>query len=283
MEIITRQSYGIKVSQPGYDATTAPDHKLLYNSSWPSLQTIYELYIDAPTIRTYPTINLGVFTVYVIPHNLGFYPWPLFYEARSGYCYGRTPNASGFFFDSRNLYFNNADSRITSNSIKFVIQIFNINIIQDVQYPTPQAGTGSKFTDSDFGFKIPKENKDISSSDMRDFIVHSRCQSPALVSVSTNNSSYFNSSTGYITVPLTTSYIPITAVYLNLGITNANNEAVYYMDSNLNLSFANNSLSYFVGIPGSAVVSTQIDKGVFGGIIITRDPLITPDVKKVTY
>jgi hypothetical protein len=68
------------------------------------------------------------------------------------------------------------------------IKCFAIDLRQDADYATPVGDTFKSGYDPDFGIKVVKQNKDITSRDLRNFILHSRAQSPLIVAVKTETS-----------------------------------------------------------------------------------------------
>jgi hypothetical protein len=79
------------------------------------------------------------------------------------------------------------------------IKIYNIDLLKFVAYPYKLPPIIAQPYDADYGIKIVKENKDIESKDLRDFILHSRAQSPQVDSVNVNPSkAEYTNTTGYI-------------------------------------------------------------------------------------
>lgn len=147
--------YGIKVAKAGFDAQTAADQDLLWNSSWPSIQIVGVQPVTAGQ---------------VVPHGLSFPPMA-FMIGGSDYfttMYGQD-------VDDTNVY-----PRETGTLV-----IYNVDISTDVDYPYTDTPTQNGFYDENYGMKIVKENASIDSTDMRDYILHTRCGSPLILAVKT--------------------------------------------------------------------------------------------------
>jgi hypothetical protein len=69
------------------------------------------------------------------------------------------------------------------------IVIYNIDLTADVEYPYTTKDSYQNIFDYDFGLKMVKDGKDIDSADMRDYILHSRCGSPLVLAVKTQDTS----------------------------------------------------------------------------------------------
>ena len=175
-------SYGLKISQPFYDATTAADANLLFSSSWPTIPIAAE--------KTFTNVLYGGSddfngTTLTFNHNLGFVPftavWTTTFSPRLTSRYVGGPFSPTF--DANNAYVG------VSNALYQVhVTCYNINLGTDVDYPYIKTSGATALYDNDFGLKIAKSGKDITSNDMRDFILHTRCQSPQILAVKTEKS-----------------------------------------------------------------------------------------------
>jgi hypothetical protein len=67
-------------------------------------------------------------------------------------------------------------------------KIYNLDITKPLSYNFIQPPAVAYPYDKDYGVKIVKENKSITSNDMRDYILHTRCQSPMVLAVLDNTS-----------------------------------------------------------------------------------------------
>jgi len=161
--------YGVKVSKPLFDATNAPDNSLLFSSAWPSL-----------TIAVDKTFADGSSTY---THALGFVPLAMFWSTTGG--------VTTRYFPSFSTAVNSSTIQIPTNSATTVVnmKLYNLDIGTDVDYPyTANAGVASSTYDTNYGIKYAKSGRDINSTDLRNFIVHSRCQSPQVLAVKTQTS-----------------------------------------------------------------------------------------------
>jgi len=75
----------------------------------------------------------------------------------------------------------------TIHSGNCLIVIYNIDISVDVEYPYTVQSGGNTTYNYDYGIKMVKQNKDINSEDMRDYILHTRCGSPLILAVKTQD------------------------------------------------------------------------------------------------
>lgn len=181
---------GIKISKPNFDAARTRPENLLFSSSWPSLPIAYEITIpDMTKLLTYPTAPSGE---YKVPHGLK-YPPLTFYWAVSDVS-GKDGIPTPVFerkvanVDSQYVYIEplNGIEDLISLVPPVNIKCFALDLRQDVDYPSYAGDTFALPYDADYGIKVSKENKDASSTDLRDFILHSRAQSPLIQAVKTD-------------------------------------------------------------------------------------------------
>lgn len=184
---------GIRLTKPLFDANSAGDQDYIYNSAWPSLTQV----IPGFTTSAYQGTTGGPIT-----HNLGS---PFF---ALGWDVGTNITAVEVFPDitANSCIFTNRG--INPSTYNFInLKIYNIDLSVDVEYPFIKPGTTPAGTyDADFGFKVAKrvsyytnnsQVRDIDSTDMRDFILHSRCQSPLVMAVKTEQSAVTDTSGTY--------------------------------------------------------------------------------------
>lgn len=151
--------FGLKISKIGFDALTTSDKDLVYNSSWPSIQIVKTIRFDGSAFK--------------FEHGLGFPPFSVIMSGAM----------SNLPCDEINVYI---PSVYTGGGL---IVIYNIDISVDVEYPyTTQSSSNSTYN-YDYGIKIVKPNCDINSDDMRDYILHTRCGSPLILAVKTQDTS----------------------------------------------------------------------------------------------
>jgi len=177
---------GFKISKPGYDANKTAGNNLIFSSSWPSLPIVFETTITNPI-----TSMSGTATIL---HNLKYPPLAFIWA------YG--PDLSGIgnverrimsmlAVDSNTIYLTDAnyatDSDFLYTSTKLHIKCFRVDLSKDIDYILAPGDTYKMPYDPNFGIKVVKPQKDINSKDMRDFAVHSRCQSPLVLAVKTES------------------------------------------------------------------------------------------------
>lgn len=171
---------GLKLAQPGFDVTTCADYQLLFNSAWPSLSIAC-----AKTVQISPSSNA------TIPHNLKFPPFTEGWIIQNGSSVGRIFELSELFesspqtslslsFDSDNVYLSNSDA---INSYQVHVKCYYVDIETAADYTNPKPA-GEQFAyNPNYGFKLAKSGKNIDSTDLRDFNIHSRAQAPAVLSI----------------------------------------------------------------------------------------------------
>jgi hypothetical protein len=176
---------GFKISKPGYDARRTAGSNFVFNSSWPSLPIAFETTITNPITSTSATATIN--------HKLGFVPFAIVWT------YG--PDASGIAttttrlfmnVDANNLYLNTTNLNLIQQATitaatKLTIRCFQLDITKDIDYALAPGDTFNMPYDPNFGIKVVKPNKDINSLDMRDYALHSRCQSPLILAVKTQD------------------------------------------------------------------------------------------------
>lgn len=165
-------NWGIKASQLGYDVTTAADQQLLFSSSWPLLKTHIE---GRFTIADQQTPQL------IVAHGLGYIPAFLYNDISGsnselfGY-YSIGPiyvNSTGVYYDP--------SFTIATGPRDIYIRIFRYNIKTNYTAPIIQTATATQAVpDPTYTFKVSKTGKDVSSTDLRDFAIHSDSRSPLI-------------------------------------------------------------------------------------------------------
>lgn len=171
------QDFGIKISKPFRDAQTAADYDLLFNSSWPSLPVAYEGNVEM-TITAAPVITS-------ITHDLDFLPFTMYWVMFDDIVYdvqlaSITSSTAETDFIDRTNYNLSSDKTATVH-----FKCFNIDITVNKEYPLLRATGVDSTYDPDYGVRLVRQGKDINSTDLRDYIMHSKAQSPAILSVVT--------------------------------------------------------------------------------------------------
>lgn len=152
-----RNDVGLKIALPDRDVSSAGDTDLILNSSWPTLQIAFET-----------TVTGQAFT----PHNLPFIPFTIIWTKSSSFTYSKSiPDIN--------------DTNIFHGTGTVHIKCYNLDITKDKEYPFIDPPGAVVNTDTDFGFKMVKEGKSLDSDDLRDYLIHTRCQSPLVLAVKT--------------------------------------------------------------------------------------------------
>jgi hypothetical protein len=171
-------SAGIFITQQGVSVPTAADYQFVFNSNWPSLQCAFDQLV---------TLSPG--QSQTLAHNLGFPPFTQGWLLQNAVSVGRIFAVSESFegyqtnvtmtFDKTNVYLTNNDSVSWTVNVK----CYNLDISTPANYTLSQYPTFTRAYDPSVGIKVTKSGKQIKSTDLRDFILHSRAQSPAVLSV----------------------------------------------------------------------------------------------------
>lgn len=165
-------TWGMKASQLGYDVTTAADYQLLYSSEWPLLK------IEAQ--GTVTITNLAADQV-LYTHNLGYVPMFWIFDTSGGsggldgnldtYAFG-----PGFGANSTNLKYFGDGFTAGTRTIRYYI--FRLDLDTSFTAPTINLSPGSQTIVDGYGIKVAGPGKDVSSTDYRDFVVHTNTRSP---------------------------------------------------------------------------------------------------------
>jgi hypothetical protein len=266
---------GFKISKPGYDANTSSGSNLVFDSSWPSLPIVFEKTI------TNTITNPISFTTIAVPHNqqkiVPFAMCWLYGPDPNGGTVGTAPYGVRFIpaVDRTNIYINPDLIGVDIfNATKIRVMAFNLDMATDID-------PGDTFElpyDNSYGIKVVKPSKDINSTDMRDFVLHSRCQSPLIQAVKTQAT--------------TDSANPTTVSYTNK---NASPCWVY--------GFIESGQSYAAGVPSGAYIPAPYYNQAYpktftdgfksyldydspdtgASLIILRDPMYAPNKTTVYY
>lgn len=172
--------WGIKVSQKGHDVLTCADRYLVFNSSWPVLKILAQGSFSVPN----DAADQVLYT-----HNLGYVPafWIFDTSAYAGGTAGKsklsTSGTSQYFgMNSTELKWLGATRGASgaTGSLTGRYYIFTHNVQTNFTAPVLETTAESAGAAGDFGFKISKEGKDISSTDLRDFVIHSGTRTPQI-------------------------------------------------------------------------------------------------------
>lgn len=196
--------FGIKLSQSGHDVKSAGDAELLYSSSWPVLKIIYPgrfqgLTSDNPLVLLY--------------HNLGYVPAFMVYDPAHTYAVGGN-NVSA---DKQNVYWHSGGGSAPF-SVNVAIIVFDLDIEKEFTAPQINSGTSAQSHGSkNFGAKLTKETKNVSSSDLRDYIFHSSSRGPMVHAVRNGTSNDTLVSTKSFSYTHDLPYNPMFLAYLQVS------------------------------------------------------------------
>ena len=268
---------GIIITQPGIDVKTAADYQMIFNSSWPSLQIAYEA-----------NIVVGPLTSAQTAHSLGFFPLTMGWLILNGISIGRIFGSSGnlafpqtdviLSFDKTNVYLTNNNSTATYT---VSIKCYNLDISKSIDYTLPLAASFKLPYDSTYGIKVAKSNKAITSTDLRDFILHSRAQSPAVLSIVTKPTVYTTGIPYAIQYTNPVGYVPWVLAFIG------NNNGTKYSP----LAQGSQQSGYLFTTIASTATSGSISalsrafnpSSAIASLVVLRDPLVVSTNLNVRY
>ena len=250
---------GIRVTQPGVSVPYAADYQYVFNSDWPSLAIAFEAVVTVT----------GTYGTATVAHNLGFVPFIQVWDYTGGTNNGRVGIAISTLFDKTNINLTNN----TASDIVCSIKCYNFDITIAKDYALPKYPIIKTKYDPSTGIKVSKYGKSIGSTDLRDFILHSRSQSPAILSVVTKIDSSYN-----VTYVNPANYLPWAFAFASFstgsyqivspGPTSAPPQFTFSFPS------GNNIGKVVLALSSSAKAAS---------LVILRDPLIVANTKQVTY
>lgn len=177
----------IKLAQPGYDVKTAGDENLIYSSLWPLLKIYLQGSASIPDVRatqTLATHDLGYPPVYWFFANTNIVSWDnltISKDTRSEF-FG--PIGDGTLaVDSAKLSYTANAFPFAGGSAQLYYYIFALDLTKQYTAPIIKVGNVSGGFNSKTVFKLAKPGKDISSTDLQDYVIHSRARSPLIHSV----------------------------------------------------------------------------------------------------
>lgn len=257
--------FGIKIAKPGFDVLKAGDIDLIFSSAWPSLPIAKEI---STSIYNGSTV-LSPSTA-LVEHGLGFPPFTIGWTVIA--------NKTHVFFPSvneKNIRINYSFPNPTEYGY-CNFKCFNIDLSKTIEYPFIKPPTTSIDNyDPNFGMKVTKEGKNIDSKDLRDYVLHSRCQSPQILTVQIGNTPtggtvVYKSPLGYTSwvfgyVKLSTSIATLVGGYYNF----APYYAQAYPITVVNGSTNTYSVNYTIGDNAS--------------LVVLRDPMFSPTNINTVY
>lgn len=283
---------GIRISRFGRDVRKCADYEYIFNSDFPSLQTLYD-----------NTVTLAGSASTTLTHNLGFVPFTLAWNIVGSVTKGRSFANSGIFtnyyadvsFDKTNIYLKNN----SSSSIQVNVKCYNIDLTVDADYTFPQLPQSTIAYDSSYGIKVSKYGKRIDSKDLRDFILHSRAQSPAALSVVTEQQAFISQPFGtyylYGTVYVNPiNYVPLTYCFFSDDGLKYYPAAPGSQQSGNIFNLTDNVATYLTQLPDAAGITgygavariINFDPALYNlksTMVVLRDPLVVPQTVQVSY
>lgn len=257
-------SAGIRVTQIGVSDIYAADYQYVFNSDWPSLAIAFEA-----------NLSVSAGSIGEVAHGLKFYPLTMAWFMVNGVSVGRFYGDT--LFDKENVYI---DNTLNSSDVVASIKCYNLDISVPVDYTLPKFPLVSRPYDPTTGIKVTKHGKAMSSTDLRDYILHSRAQSPAVLSINTVNRIYPGSEFAgeHIEYTNPANYTPWV-----LGFAMKGSDPTKYK------AFppgGNQSFPAFVQIGATSYIlpaNTGTGDLTDGSLVVLRDPLIAPNTKEVIY
>lgn len=265
---------GVKISKPGYDARRSAGSNLLYNSSWPTLQVAFETTITNPLT--------GGGSTGTVNHKLNFPPFT--------FVWAIGPDPSGLTgavssrripavadVDKNNVYLkttglSNIETDFLYSATKLHIKCFQLDLSKDVDYILAAGETFKTPYDNNFGIKMVKQNKNIDSKDLRDFVIHSRCQGALVLAVKNQSTSSPSNPT---TVQYSSKFTTPVWVYGYVRTT-----ALKYRWASLGgQSYPQTKTDGF--ITNVTYVAVAGDDG--ATLVVLRDPMFAPNAVIATY
>ena len=268
---------GIFVTQLGVSVQRAADYQFVYNSTWPSLACAFDKLV---TVGAHATVPLD--------HNLRFVPLTLGWILQNGVSKGRIFAPSETFqyspqidmtmtFDKNNVTLVNS----TATDYQVCVKCYNLDITQAVDYTLPNYPAVNAPYNTNAGIKVTKHGKDISSKDLRDFILHSRAQSPALLSTVTGNSNvggiYYNNPAKYL--PWIFAFFDTGGNGIYQGIAPGSQQDGVAFQLGTNLSFTKGTTT--ITANGAILASTVGNQDL--SLVVLRDPLTIANSLEVQY
>jgi hypothetical protein len=252
-------SYGIKISKPGYNVETAEDSDLIFSSGWASLPIAFEA--TGSYTNSFQTDQ--------VTHGLGFPPLACIFYGYNGLAY----RAALVTVDSSKVYISNTGQYPTipiGATGTYHVVAFNVDLSRDVDYATTDQSSTNTIYDPDYGIKVAKEGQDITSTDYRDFILHSRCQSPLVLSVKNQSSSIATDTVNFTSPKNYRSW-----VFGYVRGTNGRYRYAPYGGSAYPETLTNGIGSTIQWVPASS------DDG--AALVVLRDPMFTSNIVQATY
>lgn len=212
--------YGVKGSPPGFDVRTAVDYLLSFNSSWPLIKIHY---------AGSATINMNSTPQTIYTHNLGYPPLYMIVGQPTGngtVINSTVGTSSGIGVDNSVLGYDG--SAPIGGTFTFDFFICRVSLTSNFSSPNISGDTSVGQVNNDYGFKLTKPGADVSSSDLRNFSLHSGTRSIMLSQ--TDNGATTSTGTGYFQriVSHNLGYLPIALSYARFGANTVGYKPNYY-------------------------------------------------------
>jgi len=164
--------YGAKASQKGFDVRSCADYQLLYSSEWPLFK------IEAQGSFTIPdrTANQVIHE-----HSLGYIPWYMvFVTDGSGSRLISVGDSQFMGINSTELKWQGASRMANAGVLTGYYYIFRYDSSLSFTSTVDVTTTASRTNSGDYGIKVTKPGFDVSSTDYRNFVIHSETRSPMI-------------------------------------------------------------------------------------------------------
>jgi hypothetical protein len=294
---IDRRDYGLKVAMPGYDVQTAPDNKLLFNSSFPILQAKILAILGINAQHTLPGAlhtanfggefleakNTGFSTIYKFRwrHELGYVPFMMPIDPSY---FG---SGSPWYVDEQYIYYINSVPPFynTTTGERNPINLIFCSptpVTDDIEYPyiaTPLSFSKEHIAYlHDYGIKTSRygfieKNKELAFGDAG---IDLRLQPQMILGVKTNKE--FGNKAGDITywVPNTldmTDVTPYGFVQSKIDIGNGNTVMAWSMIAN---SDQKKWITMDVGTRSYKLTYGADDPSAARALVAVRSPMVSP-------
>lgn len=277
---------GLKVALPGYDAATAPDYDLSFSSNWPMLQVVKTFnYTVTPA-----DVTNGQVYFY---HNCGYYAfvdvWQYSPDNRFTNIVAQRLNSwygyqMYFGKDSIMLPTTAPYGTLLPAGTVLSLKVYSFDFTQAFTYANIRPPVGQSAYDPHIGIKIVRSNRNINSTDLRNFIFHSKGSAPQILSVRTPKNTKFDTANNVITYQIPFG-IPARIDFLFSTDTNAWGGAI------TGVYEKSTGLAYYKNVYGQNDIQavgdvsyTMTNAGFFTGqglkstvpfsVIVRRDPLL---------
>lgn len=249
-------NWGIRVSQKGYDAQTASDSQLLFSSSWPLLK------IEAQGAFTTSLVENSA-TVY--SHNLGYKPFFMIFETTDGKNRVATGLLDGDRFGVNTTELKFFGSTLRTGAASFYYYVFRLPLTTDYTAPIINQTDDSQIIVDDYGFKIAKVGSDISSTDYRDYVLHSSARSPMIHKVEYSELNVFDGTYYSFTSFHDLSYTPWFRSFYNQADIGGSDTSYLYP------FFGGNGSTILLATSGQVKIQTSVS-GCYGSTVMFKDP-----------